>query len=133
MKNAMPDPKKLGRIIPAFKKKKVLVLGDLMLDRYIWGNVSRISPEAPVPVVEVRADSLCLGGAGNVAQNLFSLGASPLLVGVVGDDDEGHWIKNNVLDDRGIFIDKSRPTKVKTRIIAHHQQVVRVDLEKKGI
>jgi D-glycero-beta-D-manno-heptose-7-phosphate kinase len=132
MKNATPDSKKLSRIVRAFKKRKVLVLGDLMLDRYIWGNVSRISPEAPVPVVEVRADSLCLGGAGNVAQNLFSLGAAPLLVGIVGDDEEGHWIKNNAPDDHGIFIDKTRPTTVKMRIIAHHQQVVRVDLEKKG-
>lgn len=127
-----PDYKRLVQIIHKFKKRKVLVLGDLMLDRYIWGNVSRISPEAPVPVVEVKADSLCLGGAGNVAQNLLSLEAFPLLVGIVGDDKEGRWIKNNVPDNRGIFIDKSRPTTVKTRIIAHHQQVVRVDLEKKG-
>jgi D-beta-D-heptose 7-phosphate kinase/D-beta-D-heptose 1-phosphate adenosyltransferase len=133
MKKITPDYKKLVRIIHKFKKRKVLVLGDLMLDRYIWGNVSRISPEAPVPVVEVKADSLCLGGGGNVAQNLFSLEASPLLVGIVGDDEEGHWIKKNVADSRGIFIDKKRPTTVKTRIIAHHQQVVRVDLEKKGV
>jgi len=132
MKNMTPDYEKLARVIHKFKKKKVLVLGDLMLDRYIWGNVSRISPEAPVPVVEVKADSLCLGGAGNVAQNLSSLGASPLLVGIVGDDEEGRWIKNNAPDSRGILIDKARPTTVKTRIIAHHQQVVRVDLEKKG-
>ncbi len=132
MKNATPDFRKFSHIVRAFKDKKILVLGDLMLDRYIWGNVSRISPEAPVPVVEVRADSLCLGGAGNVAQNLSSLGAVPLLVGIVGDDEEGRWIKNNAPDDRGIFIDKARPTTVKTRIIAHHQQVVRVDLEKKG-
>lgn len=132
MKKMTPDYKRLVQIIHKFKKRKVLVLGDLMLDRYIWGNVSRISPEAPVPVVEVKADSLCLGGAGNVAQNLLSLEAFPLLVGIVGDDKEGRWIKNNVPDNRGIFIDKSRPTTVKTRIIAHHQQVVRVDLEKKG-
>jgi D-beta-D-heptose 7-phosphate kinase/D-beta-D-heptose 1-phosphate adenosyltransferase len=132
MKNITPEYKKLAGVIRRFKKRKVLVLGDLMLDRYIWGNVSRISPEAPVPVVEVKADSLCLGGAGNVAQSLLSLEASPLLVGIVGDDEEGHWIRNNVPDDRGIFIDKARPTTVKTRIIAHHQQVVRVDLEKKA-
>lgn len=132
MKKMTPDYKRLAHIIHKFKKRKVLVLGDLMLDRYIWGNVSRISPEAPVPVVEVKADSLCLGGAGNVAQNLLSLEAFPLLVGIVGNDKEGHWIKNNVPDDRGIFIDRARPTTVKTRIIAHHQQVVRVDLEKKG-
>jgi rfaE bifunctional protein kinase chain/domain len=132
MKNLTPDREKLVRIIHKFKKKKVLVLGDLMLDKYIWGNVSRISPEAPVPVVEVKRDSLCLGGAGNVAQNLSTLEARPLLVGIIGADEEGRWIKNNVSDSRGIFIDKARPTTVKTRIIAHHQQVVRVDLERKG-
>ena len=132
MKNKTSDYEKLAQVIRKFKKRKVLVLGDLMLDRYIWGNVSRISPEAPVPVVEVKADSLCLGGAGNVAQNISSLEAFPLLVGIVGDDKEGHWIRSNVPEDRGIFVDKTRPTTVKTRIIAHHQQIVRVDLEKKG-
>jgi len=124
--------KKIDRIIGRFRTKRVLVLGDLMLDRYIWGAVSRISPEAPVPVVEVRKDSLCLGGAGNVAQNLTSLGAQPVLTGVVGDDQEGRWIQDNAAGSRGVFTDKSRPTTVKTRIIAHHQQVVRVDLEQKG-
>ena len=124
--------KKMKKIIDNFTNKKILVLGDLMLDKYIWGNVARISPEAPVPVVEVHKDSSCLGGAGNAANSLESLGASPLLVGVVGDDGEGQWIKENVSDNRGIFTDISRPTTVKTRIIAHHQQVVRVDLEKKS-
>jgi D-beta-D-heptose 7-phosphate kinase/D-beta-D-heptose 1-phosphate adenosyltransferase len=109
----------------------VLVLGDLMLDRYIWGDVSRISPEAPVPVVEVHKSTSCLGGAGNVGHNLESLGASPLYVGVVGDDEEGIWIKRHTGESRGIFIDTGRPTTVKMRIIAHHQQVVRVDQEKK--
>jgi D-glycero-beta-D-manno-heptose-7-phosphate kinase len=130
-----PDlsPEKTARVIGRFKTKRVLVLGDLMLDRYIWGAVSRISPEAPVPVVEVKKDSLCLGGAGNVAQNLRSLGAEPILVGVVGDDPEGRWVRDNAVESRGVFFDKSRPTTVKTRIIAHHQQVVRVDLEQKGV
>ncbi len=123
---------RIVRVVQKFKTKKVLVLGDLMLDRYIWGAVSRISPEAPVPVVEVQKDSLCLGGAGNVAQNLQSLGATPLLIGVVGSDPEGRWIRDKAPGSRGIFVDRSRPTTVKTRIIAHHQQVVRVDLEKKG-
>ncbi len=127
------DRTRLVRVIRKFKAKRVLVLGDLMLDRYIWGAVSRISPEAPVPVVEVQKDSLCLGGAGNVAQNLHSLGATALLTGVVGNDPEGRWIRDNAAASQGIFIDRSRPTTVKTRIIAHHQQVVRVDLEKKGI
>jgi len=124
--------KKMRIIVQNFKKKRVLVLGDLMLDKYIWGNVARISPEAPVPVVEVKKDTSCLGGAGNASHNLKSLGAFPLMVGVVGDDSEGQWIKENVPDSRGIFVDESRPTTVKTRIIAHHQQVVRVDLEKKS-
>jgi rfaE bifunctional protein kinase chain/domain len=132
MKMTTPDRDRLVRLIRKFKTKKVFVLGDLMLDRYIWGAVSRISPEAPVPVVEVQKDSLCLGGAGNVAQNLDSLGATALLTGVVGNDAEGRWIRENAAGNSGIFVDRSRPTTVKTRIIAHHQQVVRVDLEKKG-
>ena len=132
MKTPTFDPEKIARLIRKFRAKRVLVLGDLMLDRYIWGDVSRISPEAPVPVVEVKKDSRCLGGAGNVAQNLSSLGAKPFLMGVVGDDPEGRWVRDNAAESRGVFVDKSWPTTVKTRIIAHHQQVVRVDLERKG-
>lgn len=126
------ERKELAAIIRAFKGKQVLVLGDLMLDRYIWGDVSRISPEAPVPVVEVKKDSLCLGGAGNVARNIESLGGKALLAGIVGDDKEGRWIRSQVPVKTGIFIDRRRPTTVKTRIIAHHQQVVRVDLERRS-
>jgi D-beta-D-heptose 7-phosphate kinase/D-beta-D-heptose 1-phosphate adenosyltransferase len=125
------DQKKMKRIIQNFKGRRILVLGDLMLDRYIWGNVSRISPEAPVPVVEVQKSTSSLGGAGNVSQNLESLGALPLPVGIVGDDEEGVWIKKHVGEGRGIFVDEKRPTTVKTRIIAQHQQVVRVDQERK--
>jgi len=126
------DYEKMMKIIQEFKRKRILILGDLMLDKYIWGDVTRISPEAPVPVVEVNKDTSCLGGAGNVSHNLEKLGAFPILVGVVGDDNEGLWIKKNVSFDGGIFVDKVRPTTVKTRIIAHHQQVVRVDWEKKA-
>ena len=125
------DSQKIKKIVHEFKNKRILVLGDLMLDKYIWGNVTRISPEAPVPVVKVMKDTSCLGGAGNVSYNLESLGAISLLVGVVGKDQEGEWIKSHVPDNRGIFSDAKRPTTVKTRIIAHHQQVVRVDQEKK--
>jgi len=125
------DYEKMVKIAQEFKKKRILILGDLMLDKYIWGDVTRISPEAPVPVVEVSKDTSCLGGAGNASQNLESLGAFPILVGVIGEDNEGHWIKKNVSFNEGIFIDQARPTTVKTRIIAHHQQVVRVDWEKK--
>jgi len=124
------NPKKMQKIVQNFKDKRVLVLGDIMLDKYIWGHVIRISPEAPVPVVEVKKETPCFGGAGNASHNLESIGAFPLLVGVVGDDQEGEWIKKNVPDSRGIFTDKKRPTTMKTRIIAHHQQVVRVDKEK---
>lgn len=123
------DIARMKRIVKGFRDKKILVLGDLMLDRYIWGNVSRISPEAPIPVVEVKDDTSCLGGSGNVAQNLRSLGAVAILTGIVGQDKEGDWIRKNSFDNRGIFVSKNRPTTVKTRIIAHHQQVVRMDVE----
>ena len=128
MKNI--DIKKMKGIIKSFRNKKVVVLGDIILDKYIWGNVARISPEAPVPVVDVKKDTSCLGGAGNVGRNLESLGAFPLLVGITGEDDEADWIKAHVPDSRGIFADKNRPTSGKTRIVAHQQQVVRVDREK---
>jgi len=124
------DRNRMEDLIRKFRHRRVVVLGDLMLDRYIWGDVSRISPEAPVPVVEVRRSTLSLGGAGNVGQNLESLGASPLLVGVVGEDEEGEWIRRHIGEGRGVIVDPSRPTTVKMRIIAHHQQVVRVDQEK---
>jgi rfaE bifunctional protein kinase chain/domain len=120
----------MERIIEKFKGRRICVLGDLMMDKYIWGDVARISPEAPVPVVEVRRDTSCLGGAGNVCRNLEEMGASPFVIGVVGKDPEGEWIRSNVRDSRGILT-SSRPTTVKTRIVAHQQQVVRVDWEKK--
>ncbi|MCX7974289.1 MAG: D-glycero-beta-D-manno-heptose-7-phosphate kinase [Candidatus Aminicenantes bacterium] len=122
---------RLFKLIERFNRPQLVVLGDLMLDKYIWGEVSRISPEAPVPVVEVKRDTSCLGGAGNVAHNIEALGGKSILVGIVGDDEPGQWIKAHVRDNRGIFVEPSRPTTVKTRIIAHHQQVVRVDIEKR--
>jgi D-beta-D-heptose 7-phosphate kinase/D-beta-D-heptose 1-phosphate adenosyltransferase len=125
------NPQKKRKIINGFKNKRILVLGDLMIDKYIWGDVSRISPEAPIPVVVAKNDTLCLGGAGNVSYNIQRLGAFPILTGVTGKDEEGDWIKKTVPDNRGIFVSKTRPTTVKTRIIAHHQHVVRVDTEEK--
>jgi D-beta-D-heptose 7-phosphate kinase/D-beta-D-heptose 1-phosphate adenosyltransferase len=125
------NPQKMIQIVNEFEHKRILVLGDLMMDKYIWGHVSRISPEAPIPVVVAKKDTSCLGGAGNVAHNLQKLGASPLLAGIVGEDKEGAWIRNAVEDDRGIFVIPQRPTTVKTRVIAHHQHVVRVDMEEK--
>jgi len=126
------DFKKINEIIDNFNEKRVLVLGDLMLDKYLWGHVARISPEAPVPVVEVKKDTFCLGGAGNVSRNLESLGALSILVGVVGKDPDGEWIRNATPNNQGIITDSDRPTTVKTRIIAQQQQVVRVDQEKKN-
>jgi D-beta-D-heptose 7-phosphate kinase/D-beta-D-heptose 1-phosphate adenosyltransferase len=119
--------------VERFAGRRILVLGDLMLDRYLWGRVDRISPEAPVPVVEVERESLTLGGAGNVAANLRALGAQPVLVGVVGEDDDGVRLMEALgargVATRGIVRDPSRPTTVKTRIVAHAQQVVRADRE----
>ena len=118
-----------------FKKASVLVIGDLMLDEFIWGEVTRISPEAPVPVVWVKKESFMPGGASNVANNLRSLGAEVHVVGVVGDDENGAILRGELeqkgIRTEGILIDGSRPTILKTRVVAHHQQVVRIDKEKK--
>jgi D-beta-D-heptose 7-phosphate kinase/D-beta-D-heptose 1-phosphate adenosyltransferase len=113
--------------------KRVAVVGDIMLDEWLWGDVSRISPEAPVPVVEVRDQSYTLGGAGNVANNLAALGARVHLVGVIGDDAAGARVlelcKQLRIDTGGTVVVRSRPTTQKTRIVAHNQQVVRADRE----
>lgn len=118
-----------------FKKASVLVIGDLMLDEFIWGEVTRISPEAPVPVVWVKKESFMPGGASNVANNLRSLGAEVHVVGVVGDDEHGAILRGELeqkgIRTEGILTDGSRPTILKTRVVAHHQQVVRIDKEKK--
>jgi len=119
-------------LIKSFRSVKTIILGDLMLDKYLWGQVDRISPEAPVPVVAVKKDSSCLGGAGNVYHNLETLGTNPLLAGVVGKDNAGAWIAQRVSDSRGILSLADRQTTIKTRIIAHQQQVVRVDQENGG-
>ena len=124
-----------GKILTSFKKKKILVIGDIILDRYIWGKVSRISPEAPVPVVEVTDEDFLLGGASNVAHNIVSLGGSATLAGVAGND-RGGDILRKMFDDKRIQHDgvlwTSRPTTMKTRVIAHGQQVVRFDREEKN-
>ncbi len=119
--------------IPKLKDSRILVLGDLMVDEYIWGNVSRISPEAPVPVVNVTSESLRMGGAGNVVNNIHSLGGRVWLCGVVGNDAMGrkliHDLRKMGVDTRGVVVEPERVTTVKTRIIAQHQQVVRYDRE----
>jgi len=123
----------LKKVVGNFKDAKVLVLGDLILDEFIWGDVSRISPEAPVPVVWVKNESFMPGGASNVANNLRSLGAEAYIVGVVGDDERGAILKGELrqkgINTDGIIVDNTRPTTLKTRVVAHHQQVVRIDKE----
>ena len=130
---------RLKRLIPRLRGKRIGVLGDLMLDRYLWGTASRLSPEAAVPVVDFVSQSECLGGAGNVAANLAALGAKVEAFGVVGGDKGGGDEPGRALrgcltaagiDDRGVIADSKRVTTVKTRIIARHQQVVRVDHER---
>jgi D-beta-D-heptose 7-phosphate kinase/D-beta-D-heptose 1-phosphate adenosyltransferase len=113
--------------------RRIAVVGDLMLDEWLWGRVSRISPEAPVPVVEVQDHSYTLGGAGNVANNLAALGAKVSVVGVVGDDEAGTRVLGMLrqlhADTAGVLRVSRRPTTQKTRIVAHNQQVVRADRE----
>jgi D-glycero-beta-D-manno-heptose-7-phosphate kinase len=131
-----PDLAAFEAVVARFAGRRVAVLGDCMLDRYLWGRVERISPEAPVPIVEVERESSALGGAGNVAANLRALGAEPLLLGVVGEDDDGRRLREAFaargLGLGGVVTDATRPTTVKTRIVAHAQQVVRADRESRA-
>lgn len=125
--------KDLLEVVGRFKAAPMLVVGDLIVDHYIWGKVDRISPEAPVVVVRSTEENKRLGGAGNVANNLIKLGANVCVCGVVGDDNNGRsmvdMLKDEGIDTAGVLIDRSRQTTVKTRVIAHAQQVVRVDRE----
>ena len=138
---------RLKRLLPRFRKIRMAVFGDLMLDRYLWGTANRLSPEAAVPVVDFVSQSECLGGAGNVAANLAALGAHVEIFGIVGgvsgrekkvarktlDDEAGSALRacfrqTNIVD-RGVLADPLRVTTVKTRVIARHQQIVRIDRE----
>jgi D-glycero-beta-D-manno-heptose-7-phosphate kinase len=125
---------KLKKISARFTGKKILIIGDLILDEFLWGEVSRISPEAPVPVVWVRSESFMPGGAANVANNIRALGGEAYLTGVIGSDGRGRILKELLMTKglgvEGIVMDTERPTILKTRVIAHHQQVVRIDKEK---
>jgi rfaE bifunctional protein kinase chain/domain len=127
-----PAPRTLLPVLDRFAGQPILVLGDLMCDHYLLGEVGRISPEAPVPVVRVRSERHTAGGAGNVARNLAALGAKPLLLSAVGDDDAGRML-TAILEADGVEAilarEPDRPTTIKTRIIAQNQQVVRVDRE----
>src|ERR1700680_160997 len=118
-----------GRLFERRRDKRILVVGDVMLDEWVWGTVSRISPEAPVPVVAVNDHSFTLGGAGNVANNLRAIGAHVVFAGAVGDDAEGHRVKK-LFDDievnhDAVVVVGDRPTTRKTRIVAHNQKVAR--------
>ena len=123
-------------IADAFAGKRIIVLGDVMLDEFIWGRVRRISPEAPVPVVEVDRQTLALGGAGNVVSNLAALGSAPTPIGVLGNDPDADRLRGAFIElgvnPAKLIVDSARPTTVKTRIIAHNQQVVRTDRESRA-
>jgi D-beta-D-heptose 7-phosphate kinase/D-beta-D-heptose 1-phosphate adenosyltransferase len=125
---------RVAALIRAMAGKRVLVVGDVMLDEFVWGRVARISPEAPVPVVEVVRRSYHAGGAANVAANVRALGGRASLLGVVGQDPAAARLRDELratgIDASLAASDAGRPTTVKTRIIAHHQQVVRADLER---
>ena len=125
--------KRVRHLLAAAGRARVLVVGDVMLDQFIWGHVSRISPEAPVPVVEFERESFMPGGAANVARNLTALGAGAEIFGVIGRDAAGHKVQQLLENERvgcgGLLTSSHRHTSIKSRIIAHQQQVVRVDKE----
>ncbi len=122
----------LSKTINSFKDKNILIIGDIILDRYIFGKVNRISPEAPVPVVDVSRETFLLGGAANVANNIIALGGKVTVSGVIGKDRAGDVVRE-LLTESGInsngLVEDNRPTTVKSRVIAHNQQVVRFDRE----
>ena len=129
----MLDEGRLQRLLDGFASVRLLVLGDVVLDEYVWGDVERVSPEAPVPVVHVREETLVLGGAANVARNAVALGATTAVCSVVGDDAAGRRVadllKDLGVDPGGLIVAPGRPTTRKTRVIARSQQVVRFDRE----
>ena len=127
----------INDVVNSFENITVLVVGDLMLDRYWWGSVSRISPEAPVPVVRLERSTLAAGGAGNVAANVAGLSAKAILVGLIGDDDGGRELPQVLRDAKVspeyLLTFSGRPTTVKTRIVAHSQHIVRIDSENETV
>ena len=129
-------PEKLEQIFERARHVRVLVVGDVMLDTYLWGQASRISPEAPVPVVRVTNETRALGGAANVAMNVVALGAACTVAGVVGDDPAGRELVRELeeagIDAGGLLVLANRPTTVKTRVMVRHQQVARYDREDDG-
>ena len=127
-------PDRLDSIFSHLYNKKILVIGDIMIDEYLWGSVSRLSPEAPVPVVDVESESLRFGGAANVALNLKTLGCIPIIIGLIGKDEMAdrflELMARYSLKNNGIIQDETRPTTIKTRIIGDNQHIARVDREK---
>jgi D-beta-D-heptose 7-phosphate kinase/D-beta-D-heptose 1-phosphate adenosyltransferase len=128
------DRTRLEEIVSGLYSQHIAVVGDFMLDQYVWGQVARISPEAPVPVVQVVEESFTPGGAGNVLMNIIALGGNPIGFGIVGKDAAGQRIletleKNHLNGSAHVLVDASRPTTVKTRVVAHNQHVVRIDKE----
>ncbi len=144
MKQLMTE--RAAELVTRMRGRRVVVFGDVMLDEFVWGEVARISPEAPVPVVDIRRESVRLGGAANVYANLLALGARASVVGVIGQDHAGERLRDEVArvgalhrDDAGarhdpdaLVVDAERPTTIKTRIIAHNQLVVRADREQRA-
>lgn len=126
---------RVHQLLDNVRGRRIAVVGDVMLDRYYRGNVSRISPEAPVPIVDIEDESEYPGGAANVAYNLVMLGAAPLLLGIIGNDSSGRQLRDLLgglgISDEGLLNDPERPTTVKTRVIASSQHIVRVDREAK--
>lgn len=123
----------IEQVFSKFSELNVLIIGDAMVDSYLWGKVDRISPEAPIPIVTVTKQENRLGGAGNVSLNIQALGATPILISIIGNDEKGRiftelMCENNLIND-GIFVDENRMTTVKTRIISGGQQISRVDQE----
>ena len=129
------NPRVLCEGLDRFRQCRVLVVGDVIMDEFIWGRVERISPEAPVPEVEVVRESLMLGGAGNVVENIVALGGNVVLCGVIGNDVMGRELVRMVRKmnspTHGLVVEDHRPTTIKTRVVAHSQQVVRVDREER--
>lgn len=125
--------KRLREIADKAHQNRIIVFGDLMVDQYLWGNVTRISPEAPVPIINISSEQIRFGGAANVAYNIIGLKANPLLVGVLGNDRMGNifqdMLKQNNLSSEGIVVAPDQPTTVKTRIIGNNQHIARVDQE----
>ncbi len=128
--------KRLNELKKNFDGKRIAVVGDMMLDGYFWGDVKRISPEAPVPVLEVEDEFFRFGGAANVALNILTLGGIPIPIGVIGNDNDGKsfssLIRDRKMESDGIVVDNDRPTTTKTRVIANNQHVVRIDKESKA-